>query len=72
LPTATISYFTLKSGGRTVVVSRERRSVKSRQLNFWIGQTLVSCSFQSGFDCVLKAAHAGRMRRSTSLLSSSR
>src|SRR6478736_1479847 len=33
LPTATISYFTLKSGGRTVVVSRERRSVKSRQLN---------------------------------------
>src|SRR5690349_4044947 len=65
LPTAAISYFTWKSGSRTPVVSRERRSVRSRQLNFWIGHTLVSCASQSGFDCVLKAAQAGRIRRVT-------
>src|SRR6266567_3558401 len=62
LPTATISYFTLKSGARTSVVSRERRKVRSRQLNFWIGQTLVSCSSHFGLDCVLNAAQAGRIR----------
>ena len=39
---------------------------------FLIGQTLVSCSSQSGLDWVLKAAQAGRMRRSISLPSSAR
>src|SRR6266849_5859908 len=62
-PTGTISYFALKSGGRVALVLRLFRSVRSRQENFWIGQTLVSCSSQSGFDCVSKATHVGRIRQ---------
>jgi hypothetical protein len=33
-------------------VLRLRRKVRSRQENFWIGQTLVSCASQSGLDWV--------------------
>src|SRR6266508_3049439 len=71
-PTGTISYLALNAGGRVVRVLRLLRSVSSRQENFWIGQTLVSCSSHLGFDWVSKATHVGRFRRSTSCPSASR
>src|SRR4051794_8532735 len=63
-PTGTISYLARK-GARTCNVLRLRRKVRSRQENFWIRQTLVSCSSNFGLDWVLKATHAGNSRRSS-------
>lgn len=63
-PTGRISYFTRRGPVRVDSVLRLLRSVRSRQENFWIGQTLVSCSSQSGLDWDLKATQEGSTRRS--------
>ena len=49
--------------GRTLVVSRDLRRVRSRHSKLWMGHTEESCSCQSGFDWSVKAIHVGRMRR---------
>ena len=56
----------LQAGGRVVSVLRLLRRVRSRHENFWMGQTLVSCSSHLGLDWVAKATQVGRLRRSTS------
>jgi len=62
-PTGRISYFTLKSIGRTAAVLRERHKVRSRHSYCWIGQTELSWLSQSGFDWSVKAIQVGKMRR---------